>query len=57
MNRVSDLGLIIAALIVAAGLMFSQGKDPTAWLFTCTAGLMFYQGMKHSSDDEDDEDE
>lgn len=57
MNRVSDLGLIIAALIVAAGLMFSQGKDPTAWLFTCTAGLIFYQGMKHSSDDEGEEDE
>ena len=57
MNRVSDLGLIIAALIIAAGLMFYQGKDPTAWLFTCTAGLMFYQGMKHSSDDEDEEDE
>ena len=57
MNRISDLGLIIAALLIAAGLMFSQGKDPTAWLFTCTAGWMFYQGMKHSSDDEDEEDE
>lgn len=57
MNRISDLGMIIAALLIAAGLMFSTGKDSTAWLFTCVAAWAFYQGMKHSSDTSNEEDE
>lgn len=46
MKRITDIGLIISALIIAAGLMFAFSKDLTAWLFILIAGLGFFKFIK-----------
>ena len=60
MNKVTNVGLIIATIILAAGLMFAAGKDAPAWLFTFIACIIIFKTdvMREVEDgDEDDEDD
>lgn len=33
MKNITDIGIIIAALLVGAAIMFANSKDLTGWLF------------------------
>lgn len=59
MNKVTNVGLIIATIILAAGLMFAAGKDAPAWLFTFISGIIIFKTgvMREAEDDDDDDDE
>lgn len=51
MNKFSNIGLIIAALILSAGMMFTTSKDSTAWMFMIVAGYLFYITTKDEKKD------
>lgn len=46
MKRVTDIGIIIASLILSAGFMFAFDKELTAWLFVLFAVLGFFKFVK-----------
>ena len=60
MNKITDVGIIIAATLVAAGLMFSTAKDLTAWMFIIFAAYLYIKtwvadkNIKLTLDDEDE---
>lgn len=53
MKSLSNAGLIIAALILSAGLMFMNSKDSTAWMFMIVAGYLFYNTIKDEDEKKD----
>jgi hypothetical protein len=63
MSKITDTGLISAACILAAGMMFANSKDLTAWLFVLAGGYVYVKAWFESrnadkeDDDEDTEDD
>jgi 1,4-dihydroxy-2-naphthoate octaprenyltransferase len=46
MKSITDIGIIIAALILSAGMMFSSDKELTAWLFIFLGVVCFVKFIK-----------
>jgi len=46
MKKITDIGIIIAALIVGAATMFSSDKEITGWLFVFAGIICFIKYIK-----------
>lgn len=51
MKKITDIGIIIASLIISAGIMFASDKELTAWLFVFLGVICFIKFIKIELDD------